>query len=454
MLLGARQTIFGRNKLYDSEVEWVDTNGGFILTSATLKNIDNVTIRFDGALLSWSGDQVIGSFRNANEIANNYTKGFRLIANSAAPNYYLDIGYRRIRTPYLDWQLNKNIKLEMNNSNNSFCVLDGVSREIIYDQWDGYLIENAPISICACSDGSGQRARIKIRHITILQNENIVIDLIPVRITENGISKGALYDTISKKVYKCKDNVNMTYGIDKKYLGYVKDNLISMWDCIERDKTITDWSNLINSDYILECFGSGQNIEFTNNGAIITPDRNKIFVLAGENYADIITQQFNTDLGFNFTISVYARLFDRYKQSGIFGGWQGPTIGLQGFQHDQPNDDSIYTVDICGINANNLNRISIQPTQVPLNVNTLFTMVVSNSSVIAYIGETKVSEIQRTIFNILDAPFVVGQSFFDGGIIYPERILNGAIMNVSVYNRALTQEEISFNNDIHKKRFS
>lgn len=209
-MIAAKHSMAGGANPYDAEVEWVDTNGGYIITPATLKNVDDVTVRFDGSLIAWSGTQVIGSFRNDNEISNDETTGFRLIANRDSRHYFLDNGYKRIYTRYFSWQLNKNIKLEMNNSNNSFCVLDGVSLELVRQQLGGYITEGTPISICACLDGTGERARVKVRNIEILQEGIPILSLMAVRKEEEGF----LYDTISKTLLATVDGERMLYGTD------------------------------------------------------------------------------------------------------------------------------------------------------------------------------------------------------------------------------------------------
>lgn len=209
-MIAARHSMACGGNLYDAEVEWVDTTGGYIITPATLKNIDDVTVRFEGALIGWTEHQVIGSFRNYNEILSNYTTGFRLIANALSPNYYLDNGYRRIRTAYNRWSIDENIKLEMHSSSTPYCLLDGVSRDLELEPWGGNITENTPISICACLDGSGERARIRVRKIEILQEGTPILSLVAVR---KG-NEGFFYDAVSKTILATADGIRMLYGTD------------------------------------------------------------------------------------------------------------------------------------------------------------------------------------------------------------------------------------------------
>lgn len=200
MICAGHHSMMAEKRLpYDNELEWIDTNGAYITTNTGLINEDFVRILFTGTLVSWStnsrtGDQVIGSFESRTAQDANYMHGMRLIANRYQPYYYLDNGFRRCQTSTARWSLNSRIELDFTASPSAACTINGVSQTLAGPEWwGGDIPSNQKIAICSCYNGTGQRARLKIESLSIVQSNGPILTLKPVIVG----NVATLYDEVS-----------------------------------------------------------------------------------------------------------------------------------------------------------------------------------------------------------------------------------------------------------------
>ena len=105
------------------------------------------------------------------------------------------------------------------------------------------------------ADANIHSFQCRFGNMRIWQNESLVRDFIPVRFTnELGQSEGAMYDRVSRRLFRNAGTGAFLYGADKipvETNRYVQDGLIAMWDGKENagvglhDPNATSWVDLV-----------------------------------------------------------------------------------------------------------------------------------------------------------------------------------------------------------------
>lgn len=192
-LINLRNALMAGKRLpYDAELAYLDTNGAYAVTQTSLANEDYVRIVATLTLQAWSGDQLVGTFPTQSATSGEkYKIGSRLIANSASPQYFLDIGFRRCYSNR--WYLNQKTSLDLTASPLPSFYVNGTLRSVTNQYWGGSIDSTTPLSICSYADGTGQRGKLRIESLAIYQSSGPAIEIIPVR---KG-STAYLYDRIS-----------------------------------------------------------------------------------------------------------------------------------------------------------------------------------------------------------------------------------------------------------------
>ena len=432
-LVGARSSIVEKTKLpYDAEVEYLESTGTqWIDTGINPQNAP--TIVADMQILNSLDRDYFGN-------TNNRVGGESLlIANFSS--YWLF--YYRYASPYavkVDYQSQGNREIW---SIGKEVSVDGVLK---YASPNTYVHDANQTNIFIFKSGRGNASTFRLFSFKLYDGSFLVRDMIPVRFTnELGQSEGAMYDRVSRKLFRNQGTGSFVIGRDINPISarsYVNDGLIAMWDGIENagwgvhDANATSWKDLV-SGQSSEAF---QSTEEVSDNAVFTTTRklvlmndveataNNINTLTVQRVAQEMKQSVNNNaacsIGFcpkRFGVCMYFRHAGGGNGHGPMGYSFAPEFGAFGNEYYNPSDTY------------------------PLNSRTMI-VGANNNPISGYEGDYELS------------PYGKGLTW--GGTsndvsAFITSSTSGKYKNccIRIYNRALTADEIAINNAIDKQRF-
>ena len=258
--LGRCDKIKAPVKPYDAEVEWIESTGTQWIDTGVFPKLNTIS-RFRIIPREETGLSLYGVLQSDDD--NDY-RFFNLQGRA-----WLDAFGDRAVTgvyvrpfPYGTWY-----EIELGNH----YVKNIETQEVVCSKpvaTSTAHLPGFPITLNhAVWDGTATNSKSGWGYVTIIEDSNVIRDMIPVRFTnELGQSEGAMYDKVSKQLFRNQGEGSFVIGPDKWTNPYVTDGLVAMWDGEWNagggihDANATTWKDLIgNNDLTLAgtaAFGS------------------------------------------------------------------------------------------------------------------------------------------------------------------------------------------------------
>lgn len=245
---------------YDAEVEYLESTGTqWIDTGMVLTVDDAISCGFTGRSSAWNL-YIFGAFNGSS-----YGTGGIALASTPSkfsvvyPTNVSSSTYRMV----ISYAANERYDIE--------CDRDGLTISGTTDSfsWNQSFVSTRNMYLFALNSG-GQASNFqscRIHYFKVEASGAAVVDFVPVRFTNsNGQSEGAMYDRVSRKLFRNAGTGAFTIGPDvatpvmglhfmklpkKTARNYVQDGLVAMWDGIENagwgvhDNSATTWKDLI-----------------------------------------------------------------------------------------------------------------------------------------------------------------------------------------------------------------
>ena len=234
---------------YDAEVEYLESTGtqyidtGIYGTQNTIANLRGCNLEFDS--YSWGFGSRVGWGNRMFALYNGSDQGFRYVFGwgSSSSSTSPAISQVSSRTGNMaDFVIAQQ------------CSVDGQ----VLPEWSSSSFQTPETLriFGAYTNGAMNYGKWRFSDVKItVQGGTLVRDFIPVRFTnELGIAEGAMYDKVSKKLFRNQGTGSFKCGRDIKPMSakkYVQDGLVAMWDGIENagwgehDASATSWKDLI-----------------------------------------------------------------------------------------------------------------------------------------------------------------------------------------------------------------
>ena len=428
----------GKEKLpYDAEVEYLESDGGqYIDTGVYLTGTDDVEVGFRKVT---NNDSAIFGGRTA------YTHAqymFRTMP-SACSFYYQDRG-----------GVEKSIVFDSKedyvlNIANGYTYLNQEQTAISYNPVVPFTA-GGPCYLFACSNYISESFKGRIHFFKI--NSGIGINLIPVRFTnELGEAEGAMYDKVSKKLFRNQGTGSFKFGRDIKPISarsYVNDGLIAMWDGIENagfgthDASVATWKDLVGEYDITLNQGHylwGKDSISTVDDVSTTPTSSNII-----GYRDNCSGLYSSMVSMEAVIQANSDCIGDYVRVAI--SMANPTYSLRifGFR--------------CGTELHPSARSRSNPYKNNIQTGVRYQAYASYMSNDEYVSKfffcgNQVTTPTISVFTS-NYPLRRNSIVIGGYDEYARSRFSGSIMSIRCYSRELTADEISANYAVDKIRFN
>lgn len=248
---------------YDAEVEYLQSTGTQWIDTGKYITIDTKVETECAVMTTWLNVALFGASNGSSltsgEISLNTDANRFFICLPTGPSSSTYLG---VKSPY-DQNTFYGIVYDR-----SHVEIGGTATGIT---WNANYVPSRTAYIFASNRGGAEaKTQAKVKYFRMTTNGVVDVDLIPVRFTNsNGQSEGAMYDRVSRKLFRNAGTGAFTIGPDvatpvmglhfmpKPVLSarsYVQDGLVAMWDGIENagrgvhDAMATTWKDIAGAD--------------------------------------------------------------------------------------------------------------------------------------------------------------------------------------------------------------
>lgn len=410
---------------YDAEIEylestgiqWIDTrykhNTGLTKykTSITLTNISSQYNSLFGARITSEGREAyyIGVQKNG------------IFYSCIGGNKGNSIGNLLVNTKY-DIESNPSSGWIINNT--SYNLPSNYSEQSVY---------NCYLYSLNQSDTNIENACMKVYYFQIYEGNDLVLDLIPVRIGQTGY----MYDKVSKQLFGNSGTGDFVLGPDKNLSYYISGGLIFHLDGINKGNTTNNiiWEDLINQVQFVKNDINANNIEITNNSIKFTRQQSYYLESNDSSKEPSIEDLNNGD--YTIECCIYPLT---YNSGFIFGGGRAQNSKYP----------LCYIEDGKRITWSQGRAVYILPDNT-LSQNNKYTFSISNNSFIINGQDYTSYKANKTDYwDSNNNRFIIGAATGGGASQYG---FNGYLYSIRIYNRILTKEEQIYNQKIDNNRF-